>query len=132
MLLIPSYRLLARSDDDGAGHFVVASAAEHAAAHGIDAGSLGEEADDGGVFGLDGLVDAEAWDGDAVLDIGGGDDQLDACALGDFEASGLDVPFFHDDLTHRVGRTGKCRSLPAAAGHRKKEPQGQDEGRRCF
>jgi hypothetical protein len=48
----------------------VASAAEDAAAHGIDAGGSGEEANYSGVFGLDGFTDAEAGHCDSVFDVG--------------------------------------------------------------
>jgi len=70
------------------------------------------------MFGLDGFVDAEAWNRDAVFDVRRSDDELDARALGDFEAGRVDFPVFHDYLADSVGRTGVSRSPFATGCHR--------------
>ena len=95
-----------RLDDDLAEHVFVSFAAEDAAAHGVGAEGLGEEADRGGLTGLDRLVNAEAAHAEAVFDVGGGDDEFDAGALGNDDAAGVDGPFFHHDFDHGVGRAG--------------------------
>lgn len=95
---------------------------------------MGEEADaDGGAVGLDGLVDGEGGDVEAVLDIGGGDDELDLRAARDLDAIGDDGPLFHEDGDDGVGRAGIGWSLSAAGDHRKQQRhcEGERGGALC-
>jgi hypothetical protein len=70
------------------------------------------------VFGLDGFVDAEAWNGNAMFDVRRSDDEFHTGTLWDFDAGRVDFPLFHDYLADSVGRTGVSRSPFATGCHR--------------